>query len=32
MGVLHYDADYDLLVRHTNLDFPSEWLAEPGML
>ena len=32
MGVLHYDSDYDHLVRHTSLHFPSEWLAETGML
>ena len=32
MGVLHYDADYDLLVEHTSLTFESEWLAQPGVL
>lgn len=32
MGVLHYDGDYDLLVKHTSLHFSSEWLAEPGIL
>lgn len=32
MGVLHYDGDYDLLVKHTSLHFASEWLAEPGIL
>jgi len=32
MGVLHYDGDYDLLVRHTSLHFESEWLAAPGSL
>ena len=32
MGVLHYDSDYDLLVKHTSLSFGSEWLAEPGVL
>jgi predicted nucleic acid-binding protein len=32
MGVLHYDGDYDLLVKHTSLHFASEWLAEPGKL
>ncbi len=31
-GVLHYDGDYDLLVRHTSLEFESEWLAPPGTL
>jgi hypothetical protein len=32
MGVLHYDGDYDLLVKHTSLHFESEWLADPGIL
>jgi hypothetical protein len=32
MGVLHYDSDYDLLVKHTDLRFGSEWLAQPGGL
>lgn len=32
MGVLHYDGDYDLLVKHTSLSFGSEWLAQPGAL
>ena len=32
MGVLHYDSDYDLLARHTSLEFGSEWLALPGVL
>jgi len=32
MGVLHYDGDYDLLVKHTSLQFDSEWLARPGEL
>lgn len=31
-GVLHYDGDYDILGRHTTLDFESEWLAPPGSL
>lgn len=31
-AVLHYDADYDLLARHTSLRFASEWLVEPGLL
>jgi predicted nucleic acid-binding protein len=31
-GVLHYDGDYDLLVKHTSLVFESEWLAAPGTL
>ena len=32
MGVLHYDSDYDLLAKHTGLQFRSEWLAQPGVL
>ncbi len=32
MGVLHYDGDYDLLVKYTSLHFESEWLADPGAL
>jgi predicted nucleic acid-binding protein len=32
MGVLHYDGDYDLLIKHTSLHFESEWLAQPGIL
>jgi predicted nucleic acid-binding protein len=32
MGVLHYDGDYDVLVKHTSLHFESEWLAAPGAL
>jgi predicted nucleic acid-binding protein len=32
MGVLHYDSDYDLLVKHTSLKFESEWLTQPGIL
>ena len=32
MGVLHYDSDYDLLVKHTSLRFGSEWLTQPGIL
>jgi predicted nucleic acid-binding protein len=31
-GVLHYDADYDILAEHTSLMFESEWLALPGTL
>jgi len=30
MGVLHYDGDYDVLLKHTSLHFQSEWLADPG--
>ena len=32
LGVLHYDADYDLLAEKTDLDFESVWLAERGSL
>jgi predicted nucleic acid-binding protein len=31
-GVLHYDADYDLLAKHTSLRFESVWLAPAGTL
>ncbi len=31
-GVLHYDADYDILAEHTSLAFESEWLAPAGTL
>jgi predicted nucleic acid-binding protein len=31
-GVLHYDRDYDLILRYTSLEFESVWLAEPGTL
>jgi predicted nucleic acid-binding protein len=31
-GVLHYDRDYDLIARHTSLDFVSEWVAPAGSL
>ena len=31
-GVLHYDADYDILAEHTTLTFDSLWLAPPGTL
>jgi predicted nucleic acid-binding protein len=32
IGVLHYDADYDLLAKHTSLRFESVWLAPAGSL
>ena len=32
LGVLHYDADYDILARRTDLRFDSVWLAERGTL
>lgn len=31
-GVLHYDRDYDLIAEHTELNFESVWVAEPGTL
>ena len=31
-AVLHYDADYDVIVKHTSLDFTSDWLAPAGTL
>lgn len=31
-GVIHYDGDYDLVAKHTELEFDSEWLAPPGSL
>jgi hypothetical protein len=31
-GVLHYDADYDILAMHTSLIFDSVWLAPAGTL
>jgi predicted nucleic acid-binding protein len=31
-GVLHYDADYDIIAERTTLEFDSEWLAPPGTL
>jgi len=31
-GVLHYDRDYDVIARHTSLDFLSEWVAPAGSL
>jgi predicted nucleic acid-binding protein len=32
LGVLHYDADYDLIAERTDLRFESVWLAERGSL
>ncbi len=32
LGVLHYDADYDLLAEHTSLEFESVWIAPPGSI
>ena len=31
-GVLHYDRDYDLIAKHTDLSFESVWVADPGTL
>ncbi|HLM86525.1 MAG TPA: PIN domain-containing protein [Solirubrobacteraceae bacterium] len=31
-GVLHYDANYDILAKRTSLVFDSEWLAPAGTL
>lgn len=31
-GVLHYDADYDLIRDRGGQPFPSEWLARRGSL
>jgi predicted nucleic acid-binding protein len=31
-GVLHYDRDFDLIAKHTDLRFESVWLAPPGSL
>jgi predicted nucleic acid-binding protein len=30
LGILHYDADYDLIANHTELDFESVWIAPAG--
>lgn len=32
LGVLHYDADFDLLRSRTDLDFESVWLVPRGKL
>jgi predicted nucleic acid-binding protein len=29
-GVLHYDGDYDLIAKHTDLRFDSVWAAKRG--
>jgi len=31
-GVLHYDRDYDLIAKHTALEFESRWVAPAGTL
>lgn len=32
LGILHYDADYELIGATTDLEFESVWLAERGSL
>lgn len=32
LGVLHYDADYDVIAEHTELEFESRWIAPRGKL
>lgn len=32
LGILHYDADYDVIRERTDLDFDSVWLAPRGTL
>jgi len=32
IGVIHYDADYDLILEHTDLKFESRWLAPRGSI
>ena len=32
LGVLHYDADYDLIASQTDLRFDGVWLAARGSL
>lgn len=32
LGVIHYDADYDLILEHSDLSFESRWLAPRGSL
>jgi len=32
LGVLHYDADYDIIADRTDLSFESVWLADRGTL
>lgn len=31
-GIVHYDADYDLIAKRTSLRFESIWLAKKGAL
>ncbi len=32
LGVLHYDADYDLILERSDVRFESVWLAQRGSL
>ena len=32
LGVLHYDHDYDTILEHTSLSFPSVWAAPRGTI
>jgi predicted nucleic acid-binding protein len=32
IGVLHYDADFDVVLGKTDLEFDSEWLMPRGSL
>jgi hypothetical protein len=32
LGILHYDADFELILERTDLRFESVWLAERGAL
>lgn len=32
IGVLHYDADFDVILEHTSLRYESVWLASRGSL
>ncbi len=32
LGVLHYDKDFDLVLKHTTLRYDSVWLASQGTL
>lgn len=32
LGILHYDADYDVIVEHTSLRFASLWAAPRGSI
>jgi predicted nucleic acid-binding protein len=32
VGVLHYDHDYDTIVKHTSLSYTSRWVAPRGSM